>query len=214
MSETGTTLLAEALLFDMDGTLVDSAAAIDAVWLQFAARHGISPDAVRAALPGRVARDIISMVLPAGGDLDAELAWLRTLEESPVPNVTEIPGARRLLAGLPARRWAVVTSASRAMARRRLAAAGLPQPAVLICSEDVRAGKPDPEGFLAAAAGLGAGIDRCVAFEDSPTGLDAARRSGAIPVAVGGGAAAYAVTDLTRVTVRVAGSRLEVQVSR
>ncbi|MCF1595617.1 HAD-IA family hydrolase, partial [Streptomyces muensis] len=171
---------AGALLFDMDGTLVDSAASIDRVWGEFAARHRLDPATVLAALPGRTAHDIVAGLLPAAGfaTVTDEVAWIRAREEATADTVTEIPGARRLLTALPAHTWAVVTSASRTMMERRLTAAALPLPAVAVCADDVRAGKPDPEGFRAAARLLGVDIADCLLFEDSAPGLLAAHRSG------------------------------------
>ncbi|APA99973.1 HAD-IA family hydrolase [Nocardia seriolae] len=214
MSGSITTLSAAGLLFDMDGTLVDSAVAIDAVWASFARRHGISPGLVRTVLPGRTARDIITTVLPDLGDVGAELAWITAREEAVAEEIREISGARMLLGVLPAHRWAVVTSASRAMARRRLALAGLPLPQVLVGAEDVRVGKPDPEGFRKAAGLLGLDIENCLVFEDSVPGLEAAARSGAIPVAVGEAAAVVRIPDLSGVVVRRDGDRLTVELHR
>ncbi|MEU9916348.1 HAD-IA family hydrolase [Streptomyces sp. NPDC051001] len=199
---------ARALLFDMDGTLVDSADSIDRVWRAFATRHRLDAATVLAALPGRTAPDIVAGLLPAAdlSTVSAEVAWIREREEATADTVTEIPGARRLLTSLPARTWAVVTSASRTMTERRLTAAGLPLPDVAVCAEDVRAGKPDPEGFRAAARLLDVDIADCLLFEDSAPGLLAARRSGGTPVAVAAPLAEpapYRVDDLTAVTARV-----------
>jgi sugar-phosphatase len=206
-----------ALLFDMDGTLVDSADSIDRVWRDFATRHRLDPATVLAALPGRTAPDIVAGLLPAAGssDVAAEVAWIRAREEATVDSVTEIPGARRLLASLPAHTWAVVTSASRTMTERRLTAAGLPLPAVAVCADDVRAGKPDPEGFRAAARLLDVDIADCLVLEDSAPGLLAARRSGGIPVAVAAPVAEpapYRVDDLTAVTAHVQDGRVRLEI--
>ncbi|MGW2722722.1 HAD-IA family hydrolase [Streptomyces sp. NPDC001492] len=207
---------ARALLFDMDGTLVDSADSIDRVWREFAARHRLDPATVLAALPGRTAHDIVAGLLPAAGspDVTAEVAWIRAREEGTADTVTEIPGARRLLTSLPAHTWAVVTSASRSMTERRLTAAGLPLPAVAVCADDVRAGKPDPEGFRAAARLLDVDIADCLLFEDSAPGLLAARRSGGTPVAVAAPLtepAAYRVDDLTAVTAHIQDGRVRLE---
>jgi sugar-phosphatase len=98
--------------------------------------------------------------------------------------VRAIPGAAEVIAVLPRDRWALVTSAPRGMARERLVHAGLPVPEVLISADDVRAGKPDPEGFLAAAKRLNAEPSRCLVFEDAPAGLEAARRAGMRSIAL------------------------------
>jgi len=208
---------ARALLFDMDGTLVDSAASIDRVWREFAARHRLDPATVLAALPGRTAHDIVAGLLPAAGpsDVTAEVARIRAREEATADTVTEIPGARRLLTSLPAHTWAVVTSASRTMTGRRLAAAGLPLPAVTVCADDVRSGKPDPEGFRTAAHLLDVDITECLLFEDSAPGLLAAHRSGGTPVAVAAPAtepAPYRVDDLTAVTAHTRDGRIHLEI--
>lgn len=208
---------AGALLFDMDGTLVDSAASIDRVWGEFAARHRLDPATVLAALPGRTAHDIVAGLLPAAGfaTVTDEVASIRAREEATADTVTEIPGARRLLTALPAHTWAVVTSASRTMMERRLTAAALPLPAVAVCADDVRAGKPDPEGFRAAARLLGVDIADCLLFEDSAPGLLAAHRSGGTPVAVAAPAAEaapYRVDDLTAVTAQVQDGRIRLEI--
>lgn len=208
---------ARALLFDMDGTLVDSADSIDRVWRAFATRHRLDPATVLAALPGRTAPDIVAGLLPAAdlSAVSAEVAWIREREEATADTVTEIPGARRLLTSLPARTWAVVTSASRTMTERRLTAAGLPLPAVAVCADDVRVGKPDPEGFRAAARLLDVDIADCLLFEDSAPGLLAARRSGGTPVAVAAPLAEpapYRVDDLTAVTARVSDGRIHLEI--
>lgn len=212
-----TAVTARALLFDMDGTLVDSAESIDRVWREFAARHRLDPATVLAALPGRTAHDIVAGLLPAAdlSDVGAEVAWIREREEATADTVTEIPGARRLLTSLPERTWAVVTSASRTMTERRLTAAGLPLPAVAVCADDVRAGKPDPEGFCAAARLLDVDIADCLLFEDSAPGLLAAHRSGGTPVAVAAPdtePAPYRVDDLTAVTAHVSNGRIRLEI--
>ncbi|MEU6375037.1 HAD-IA family hydrolase [Streptomyces sp. NPDC046909] len=211
-----TSLTARALLFDMDGTLVDSAESIDRVWREFAGRHRLDPATVLAALPGRTAHDIVAGFLPAA-EVTAEVAWIRAREEATADTVTEIPGARRLLTSLPDRTWAVVTSASRTMTERRLTAAGLPLPAVAVCADDVRSGKPDPEGFRAAARLLDVDIADCVLFEDSAPGLLAARRSGGTPVAVAAlttEPAAYRVDDLTALTARPQDGRIHLEITQ
>jgi sugar-phosphatase len=86
-----------------------------------------------------------------------------------------IRGAVEIVSALPAESWALVTSASRRVAEMRLECAGLPAPPVLISSDDVGRGKPDPEGYLSAAERLGVAPERCLVIEDTPAGLEAAR---------------------------------------
>lgn len=187
------TVTARALLFDMDGTLVDSRASIEAVWFEFADRHGIERARVAEVLPGRIASDIIAAVLGTTADVASELAWIKRCENLNSTPVHAISGASEFLSSVPADRWAVVTAAPRAMMIRRLHAAGLPIPAVAVCAEDVNAGKPDPEGFLAAAAQLGVPIGSCIVFEDSSAGMSAASRAGAVCIAIGDETGEHAV---------------------
>ena len=176
---------AAAFLFDMDGTLVDLHASIEAVWFEFAERHGVDKAVMAKALPGRLAADIILRVLGPAADLRAALRWIREREQQSLVPVRPIAGAEEFLASVPADRWAVVTSASRSMMVRRLTAAGLPTPRVAVCAEDVAVGKPDPEGFLLAAKQLGVSIASCIVFEDADAGIAAAHAAGARCIAIG-----------------------------
>jgi sugar-phosphatase len=173
----------DAVLFDMDGTLVDSRALVERMWLIWAAEHGLQADAVLAVAHGRRTFETMQIVAP---DLATpeEAARLDALEAQEEGNETAIPGAAALLAALPVSCWAVVTSAARALAANRLASVGLPVPAVLVGADDVLDGKPAPEGYLRAAAALGVAPERCVVFEDTPAGAMAGRAAGAIVVAL------------------------------
>lgn len=96
-----------------------------------------------------------------------------------------IPGAREILSLLPASRWAIVTSCSRRLAHGLIEHAGLPQPSVVVTSEDVERGKPAPDGYLLAAKELQAEPDRCLVIEDSRQGIAAGVAAGMTVVAVG-----------------------------
>lgn len=173
----------DALLFDMDGTLVDSTAAVLRSWLTVAAEFPIPADRF-AAVPrhGRPATEIMADLLP--GDLVAPaVARMGELERTDTADVALLPGAAALLAAAPPGRWAVVTSADRALAAVRLGAAGIDAPRV-VTIDDVSRGKPDPEPFLLAAKLLGVPAESCLVFEDAPAGLAAARAAGAATVAV------------------------------
>ena len=126
-----------AFLFDMDGTLVNSLAVVDRVWRAWAARHGIAADPLMAALHGVRAIETIRRFAPAGVDAEAETEALTQAEIDDVDGLAEIAGAAAFLSRLPADRWALVTSAPRALALRRLAAAGMALPEVVITAEDV-----------------------------------------------------------------------------
>ncbi len=173
----------DALLFDMDGTLVDSTAAVLRGWRTVAAEFPIPPD-LFAVVPrhGRPAAEILADLLPREL-IPAAAERLDELERTDTGDVVLLPGAARLLAAAPTGRWAVVTSAGRPLARVRLGAAGIDAPA-LVTIDDVSRGKPDPEPFLLGAKLLGAPPERCLVFEDAPAGLAAARAAGAKTVAV------------------------------
>ena len=174
----------DALLLDLDGTLVDSSAAIERHTLAWAARLGLDGEAVVAASHGRRDVEVVRLVAP-GADVAREVAWLHRLSCDDTEGVVAVPGAAELLAGLDARTWTVVTSAAREVALARLTAAGLPVPGRLVCSEDVPRGKPDPEGFRAGARLLGVDPRRCLVLEDSAAGVAAGRGATAAVLAVG-----------------------------
>jgi len=180
---------ASGFLFDMDGTLVDSHAVVEAVWSEFGRRHGLDPAQILAYAHGRQAVDTVAHFLPGLPDeRRAELvAGLVAEELTRTDGIVEVPGAAALLtalaeAGVPV---AIVTSAPRDLAVVRLEAASVPVPDVLVAAEDVSRGKPDPQGYLLAAERLGVPIERCVVFEDAEAGLVAAVASGGRVVVVG-----------------------------
>jgi sugar-phosphatase len=172
-----------ALLCDLDGTLVHSREEVDAAWRAFAARHDLAEAEVMAATFAGPTREVITTIAP-WLDLDAETARVEEWQVAVAGRTRAAEGAAELLAAWPLGRLAVVTSGGRALARARLTGAGLPEPAVLVSADDVRRGKPDPEGYLRAAALLGVAAERCVAVEDAPAGIAAARAAGAVTVAV------------------------------
>lgn len=195
------TLTFDAFLFDMDGTILTSIPAVERAWTAWALQAGAPVDKVLHYLHGRTARDTISRFAPQGADIAAEVAWLDARELEDMDGIRAIAGATEMLAALPTDRWAVVTSANRALATRRIMAAGLPVPPLLISSDDVRTGKPDPEGYLMAARQLGARAERCLVFEDTSAGLQAGLSAGAQVIRVLGTtgadrpAARAAITD-------------------
>lgn len=178
-------VLVDAVLFDMDGTLVDSNAVVDRMWTQFAVTLGLDPQAVRTFAHGTPSTATLGRFLPAGESFDEWFARIASWESGSFGEVSEVPGAIVAVESLPADRWAVVTSALRDAARIRLDSVGFPPPRVLIGADDVASGKPDPEGFAAAARALGVDPARCIVFEDSPAGLEAAIAIGATAVVVG-----------------------------
>lgn len=172
---------ADALLVDLDGTLVDSTAPVRRAWNAFAARHGLDGERVHSFAQGRPSRETVALLAP-DADQRAESAWVEELEVRDTRGVHALPGARELLSG--GRRLAIVTSCSTALAEARLAAAGLPRPSVLVSSDGLKRGKPDPECFLIAARLLAVDPARCVVLEDSPMGVAAGRAAGAKVIAL------------------------------
>lgn len=173
-----------AVLFDMDGTLVDSRLVVERVWREWAAAYGRDSRPILAASHGRRTIDTVREFAIPGVDVEAEAIKLEGQEVADVEGIIAIAGAAELLARLPANRWAVVTSASRALATRRLTAAGLPIPAIMVTAEDVAHGKPAPEGYQAAARLLGTTAENCLVFEDAPAGIEAGKRAGADVIAI------------------------------
>lgn len=161
---------AEALLFDNDGTLVSSLESVNRCWTLWAEEYGITAEGFAAiGLHGRPAVEIAADLLPAALVPEA-LSRIEQLEVDDVPGGVEaLPGTLALLAGLPAERWAVVTSATRRLAEARLDEVGI-RPKTMVCADDVTRGKPDPEPYLLAARELGVDPARCVVFEDAPPG--------------------------------------------
>lgn len=174
-----------ALLFDLDGVLVDSAECVERTWYGWAEANGLDPEVVIDCAHGRRTVETIRAVAPHLAAED-EVARLAASESNETDGVYEIAGARELLLALPAQRWAVVTSGIRAVAELRLRHAGLPVPPVLICADEINAGKPDPEGFLTAAERLGVKPERCLVVEDAPPGIEAARAAGMRAIGITG----------------------------
>jgi sugar-phosphatase len=157
--------------------------AIEQVWREWAAAKGRDfRDFLRVA-HGRRTSETIRLVAP---ELDprAEAAALDAMEAVETRGLVAFPGAEALVRCLPQDRWAIVTSGTAAVATLRLRTAGLPVPAVFVTADDVRRGKPDPEGYLAAAARLGVAARDCVVVEDSPTGVAAGKAAGMKVIAV------------------------------
>ncbi|AXG77607.1 HAD-IA family hydrolase [Streptomyces paludis] len=212
MTPAAPVLTARALLLDMDGTLVNSDAAVERSWGVWADENGFTLDEVMKVSHGRQAHATMAVLLP---DRPAErnLADNRAMlarETADTDGVVPVPGAPAFLAALAGLPHALVTSADAALAGARMAAADLPVPAVRVTAEDVTASKPDPEGFLLGAATLGIAPADCVVFEDSEAGILAARAAGMRVVGVGPRAADLGpdahVEDLTRLRVTAAPS--------
>lgn len=174
----------DAFLFDMDGTILTSIASAERVWSQWALRQGLDVEAFLPTIHGVQSLETIQKLGLEGIDPVAEAALITQAEIDDVEGIDEIAGAAAFLRSLPTGRWAIVTSAPRQLAERRLAAAGLPHPPLIIAAEDVSRGKPAPDCFLLAAERLGVAIADCLVFEDAPAGIAAAEAAGASLVVI------------------------------
>jgi HAD superfamily hydrolase (TIGR01509 family) len=190
----------QAVLLDMDGTLVDSDAVVERAWRSWAAEHGVEAASVLAVAHGRPPAATVRQVAPWLSPAQARRAAARLdqLEAGDGTDTPALPGAHRLLEelrrlGLP---WAVVTGAGGRLARARLRAAGI-DPPLLVTLDDVRAGKPAPDGFLLGAARLGVEPRHCLVVEDSVPGIEAGHRAGALVAALRGLPADLAIADLS-----------------
>jgi len=179
-------LTASAALFDMDGTLVDSTAVVEMIWRDFCREHRVDEQVLMPWSHGRRTPDTVRHFLPdlPEDQLAAVVKDLESRERGTLTGIVAIPGARELL-GTTTIPWAVVTSAPRELAVRRMVAAGLPAPGVLVAADEIEKGKPHPEGYLRAAELLGVKPADCVVFEDAGPGVQSAIDSGARVVVVG-----------------------------
>ena len=199
-----------ALLFDLDGVLVDSRDGVELVWRTWAETRGLDADRIISVVHGRRASETVREVAPQA-DAAAEVAVLEAMEAAETRGIRSFAGAASLLASLPPTAWAIVTSGAPAVAHLRLGIAGLPTPAVLVTAADVAHGKPSPEGYLQAARRLGVRPADCVVVEDADAGIAAGSAAGMRVIAVAGTASA---DTLARADFRVGHvGQLEVEVA-
>lgn len=178
-----------AVLFDLDGVLVDSTASVERLWRGFARRHGLDGDALLRDLHGRRMVDIVGRALPhLGPDALADEVARQDAEEAAdaIGATDALPGAVELTARLSeaGAAWAIVTSGTDAVSSARIASVGLPAPPTLVTADQVDAGKPAPDPYELAAARLGVEARECLVIEDAPSGLRAGSRAGATTAAV------------------------------
>lgn len=208
-----------AILFDLDGVLVDSTKAVEREWREWAALKGVDGDAIVAIAHGVRSIEVIRRAAPHL-DAEAEASALENHEAHDHRGVSCMPGALELVRSIPEGRWGVVTSGSRLLATSRLPFCGLPVPDVLVTSDDVINGKPHPEPYLKGAARMGFSPADCVVVEDAPAGIESARAAG---MTVIGMASTYradflvhanaVVTRLAQIVVRVDGvGKLKVEI--
>jgi mannitol-1-/sugar-/sorbitol-6-phosphatase len=166
-----------AILFDLDGVLVDSTRSVERQWRAWARDHEIDAEKVMAIAHGVRAVEVIRAVAPHL-DAEVEVGRLESREAADRDGVVVMPGALDLVHAIPAGRWCVVTSGRRNLATARLRLAGIPLPAVMIAADEVTNGKPHPEPYLKGAEALGVPPAECLVMEDAPAGIRAAHAGG------------------------------------
>jgi sugar-phosphatase len=177
-----TEIACAALLFDLDGVLINSTPAVARVWRRWAIEHGFNPEEVVARAHGRPSMTTVREYLP-NADHEAENREVERREIEDLEGVVPLPGALDLLASLPDDRWTIVTSSTRPLAEVRIKAAGLPLPGKLITSSDIQHGKPHPEPYLKGASVLGLPAEECIVLEDVPAGVRAGKSAEARVIA-------------------------------
>jgi sugar-phosphatase len=172
-----------AILFDLDGVLVDSTPAISRVWTKWCLARGFDPQKTVREAHGRPSIETVRELLP-DADAEAENREIERGEIEDLEGVVALPGAIGLLTSLPADRWTIVTSCTKELAEVRIRAAGLPLPPTMVTSSEITNGKPDPEPYLKGAAKLGVSPADCIVVEDVPAGIRSGKAAGARVIAV------------------------------
>lgn len=186
------TFLCSAILFDLDGVLVDSTRSVARQWRLWAQENGVDPEQVLKIAHGRRTVEVVRLLaphLPA----EEEVQKLEQREAADTEGVTVMPGAADLVRSIPDGRWAVATSGTRYLATSRLRLGNLPIPRVLVSADEVVKGKPDPEPFLKGAELLGMNAEECLVIEDAPAGIRAAHAGGMKVIAL---PSTYPVSEL------------------
>jgi mannitol-1-/sugar-/sorbitol-6-phosphatase len=175
--ENDVTLACKAVLFDMDGTLVDSTRAVELAWSRWASKYNLPLETVLSFSHGRPTISTLEHFFP-GRDHTADIREMEGREETQIEDISPIPGALHVIQALENRPWAIVTSAWRKLAEARVLAAGLALPKIIVPVDEIENGKPHPEGFLKAAQQLGVAPQDCLVFEDTRPGIDAGLNAG------------------------------------
>jgi sugar-phosphatase len=177
-----TNVSAQALLFDLDGVLINSIPAVERVWSRWAEERGFNVEEVLHRAHGRPSIETLRYLLPDAHH-EAENRLVEQAEIEDVADIVPLPGVLELLAALPSDRWAIVTSCTRPLAEVRIRAAGLPKPGLFITANDIQRGKPDPEPYQKGAAGLGFAPEECIVVEDALAGIASGRNAGSRVIA-------------------------------
>lgn len=176
-------LKVEAILLDMDGTLIDSTEASEITWRRWAAAHQVSMESIRQVHHGRRPEETIAIVAPYLNAIE-ESKHIYGEQETLAEGIRPIAGANAFFESIPRGQCAIVTAASRRIVDLRFRTIGLVPPDVCVTGDTLKVGKPSPEGYLEAARRLECKPEDCIVFEDAPAGLIAAHRAGMQSVAV------------------------------
>jgi sugar-phosphatase len=191
-----------AILFDLDGVLVDSTRSVERQWRIWARERGIDEEQVAAVAHGVRAIEVIRSVAPHL-NAEEEVRTLESREADDRDGVVVMSGAVALVGAIPDGRWCVVTSGTRHLAAARLQLAGIPLPKVLVTADDVAHGKPDPEPYLKGAQLLGAKPEDCLVIEDAPAGIQSASAGGMKVIGLTSTYPASALSDANAVVQRL-----------
>jgi sugar-phosphatase len=209
-----TTFRCFAILFDLDGVLVDSTRSVERQWRIWAREQGIEGDKVATVAHGVRAVEVIRAVAPHL-DAEAEVRKLESREADDHDGVAVMPGAAELVRAIPEDRWCVVTSGTRHLASERLRFFGIPAPKVMITADDVATGKPHPAPYLKGAERLGVDPAECLVIEDAPAGIQSAHAAGMKVIALAStypasalGEADVVIPKLQRIQVALDGARM------
>jgi mannitol-1-/sugar-/sorbitol-6-phosphatase len=186
------TFRCSAILFDLDGVLVDSTRSVSRQWRRWARENNISPETLLKIAHGVRTIEVVRRLTPHL-NAEAEVRKIEQREADDTDGVVVMPGAKELIQSVPAGRWCVVTSGTRRLATSRLRLAKLPFPRVLVSADDVVKGKPDPEPYLKGAELLGMKPTECLVIEDAPAGIVAAHAGGMRVIAL---TSTYAASEL------------------
>lgn len=172
----------KGILFDLDGTIIESITATERAWCKWGLRNQIDLDELFANLHGRPAEQTIRRFLPDASEeqIAIECQWQEDLESTDTEGVYPLPGAIEFLQQLNQLHvpWAIVTSGTIRVATARMHKTGVPTPPILITPECVTHGKPHPEPYQLGAKKLGLNVGECLVFEDAVSGVEAGKAAG------------------------------------